>query len=63
MFCHIYSEQAESRLAELREYVSNFPDSLLTPIHRKEIAYLEYLREHGADPGGNEAEKLFLSNT
>lgn len=42
------------RIEELNEYIQNFPDSRLTPIHQKEIDYLTALLEYDYD----KAEKL-----
>ena len=49
---HIWGEAAEARLEELLEYLENFPDGAMSPAVRSEVEYLEYLRDHGAAPGG-----------
>lgn len=36
-------ERILNRIEELEEYIQNFPDSVLVPIHQKEIDYLEAL--------------------
>ncbi len=36
------------RIEELTEYISNFPESPLTPIFKKEIAELETIRKEFA---------------
>ena len=34
-----------NRIEELSEYITNFPESKLTPIFKKELEYLETLRK------------------
>ena len=54
MVWHLWGEAAADRLDDLREYLANFPDGAFSGAARKEAAYLEYLRDHGAAPGGYE---------
>lgn len=52
MVWHLWGEAAADRLEELQEYLANFPDGSVAAAARNEIKYLEYLRDHGAAPGG-----------
>lgn len=54
MTWHIWSEQALDRLFELYEYLQNFPDGIMANAVKKEIKYLEHLRDYGASRGGKE---------
>ena len=49
---HIWGEAAEARLVELLEYLGKFPHGSVSSAARSEVEYLEYLRDHGAAPGG-----------
>ena len=51
----IWTTRAEERAHELALSIYQFYDSPLVPAWRKELDYLNYLREHGACPGGYDA--------